>query len=877
MSVSSVRGASKRVVGRVVDASGRHPVVVLLAAVAVVVASWWYAYAHFALNSDMLELLPQDSAEYQAFEHQNGRVGGAATLVVVVESPDRKANEAFVDKLADAIDADMKSRAACAERCGADAACAAGCGAESIGYVETGTKEVRKFFRDNKWLYADKADLKKADDTVDHEIAKQEGFGFDDDDAPATVDAGATPGGAATAGAPEPKKPALGTDEFRDRWEQKAKEHDEFPTGYFANEDGTRMVVRIVSKLGTFGFSGGESLLDRVRGIVDKIGPASIHPSMQVGYAGDIPNAIEEKASLVSDAVYATGFAFALIFFGIVVFFRSPWAPLIIVIPALIGVGVAYSFAMAYYGYVNTTGLFLGAIIVGNGINYPIVLLNRYREFRARGMTPEDARREAVLNAFRAELVGALVAAIAYGSLVVTQFRGFRQFGAIGFLGMLLVWLSMIPVVPAMLVVDDKIQAVLPSFLRDRPIADVHGGARGPVMRLIAKATDRAPWLFLAATALLVVYACVKLPRYVKDPWEYSLSNLGSKDTAQTGAGAWSTKSDEITWRMNVAGVRILADSAEQVPLVKQAILERDAKDPEGKIIADIATIDDLLPGTLAEQREKLAILDDIRARLNDRVVSRLDPAEQKRVLDLKPPDGLVPIEGKDLPPLLRRRFEENDGRIGTVMYINYQNVSFSDGKALIRMAKTTNNVALADGTVVQTASQPTVFAEVIRALERDGPLATLVSFGAVLLVVVFATSSARGAVSVIAALLVGVVVTLGGAAIFDMKLNFFNFIALPITFGIGCEYPFNIFDRSRLLDHDVASAVRLSGGAVALCSYTTTIGYGSMIFGDSRALESFGKLAMSGEIACLTGALLFLPALLRVWKVKPRKAPAPS
>ena len=76
---------------------------------------------------------------------------------------------------------------------------------------------------------------------------------------------------------------------------------------------------------------------------------------------------------------------------------------------------------MWQYGYVNTTGAFLGAIILGNGINYPIVLLHRYREFRARGMAPEDARREAVLNAFRAELVGALVASIAYGSLVVTQ------------------------------------------------------------------------------------------------------------------------------------------------------------------------------------------------------------------------------------------------------------------------------------------------------------------------------------------------------------------------------------------------------------------------------------------------------------------------
>jgi predicted RND superfamily exporter protein len=106
------------------------------------------------------------------------------------------------------------------------------------------------------------------------------------------------------------------------------------------------------------------------------------------------------------------------------------------------------------------------------------------------------------------------------------------------------------------------------------------------------------------------------------------------------------------------------------------------------------------------------------------------------------------------------------------------------------------------------------------------------------------------------------------------MKLNFLNFIALPITFGIGCEYPFNIFDRARILEGDVSAAVQRSGGAVALCSYTTTIGYGSMLFADNQALQSFGRLAMSGEIACLTGALFLLPALLHVTRRRPRAQP---
>jgi predicted RND superfamily exporter protein len=152
-----------------------------------------------------------------------------------------------------------------------------------------------------------------------------------------------------------------------------------------------------------------------------------------------------------------------------------------------------------------------------------------------------------------------------------------------------------------------------------------------------------------------------------------------------------------------------------------------------------------------------------------------------------------------------------------------------------------------------------------IRSLERDGPLATAVAFGAVCVVVLLATSSKRGAFAVILSLVLGVVWMLGAAALQKERLNFLNFIALPITFGIGTEYPFNIYDRSRLLGGDVTRAVKLHLVAVALCSYTTVIGYGSLLFSDNQALRSFGRLAIGGEITCLLVAVLFLPSLLHL------------
>jgi predicted RND superfamily exporter protein len=826
----------RRAVGAIVDASGRHPLLVLLLALCALAGTW-----HFALkvltdpHTDLRELLPSESPGLKAFEHQLGRVGGGATLIVVAESPDRGGNERFADDLA------ARVRAMAAEQ-------KASGGVELVAYVESGTKDVRSFFEDNKWLYADQNDLEEAYQTLDEQIAIRSGMVEDlsDDESPAPAPAAAVrrpgplPSPAPTATAtPPPKKEqkaALGLDGYRDRWKAKAREHDDFPSGYFETEDGTMVGLRIVSFTTGMGDAGGDTLLGRVQKLVQDLQPASYQPAMKVGFAGDIPNAAAEKESIVSEAAWASGIAFVLIVTGVVWFYRSPWSLVVIALPALLGVGSAYAFAYFRFGYVNTTGMFLGAIILGNGINYPIVLLSRYREFRARGQEPAVARREAVQNALRAELVGACVASIAYGSLTFTEFR-------------------------------EWVQARLPPWLRDPAPRVGVDGSLGPLSRIVARATERAPWAFVAAAVAVTALAAWKIPDFVRDPWEYNFDRLGSRGSKQGGAGEWSNKAERVFGgKMNVAGALMLADTADQVPLVKARILANDAADPQGSLIAEIATVYDLLPGSAEEQEKKLEVLGRIRDRLTPAVLHGLPDDERARVEDLSPPERLRVLVPGDLPALLRRRFEENDGRVGTVFYVKYRNeVSLSDGHNLLRLARATDNVQLPGGVVVQTASRSTIFAEMIRSMERDGPRATFLSFAAVTLVVLLATRNARGVLVVLAALLVGVTWLIGGAAWFGEKLNYVNFITLPITFGIGCEYPFNVYDRSRQLGGDVAAAVRRVGGAVALCSFTTVVGYGSLLFADFQALQSFGRLAVSGELACLAGALLVLPSLLHL------------
>src|SRR5205823_2522583 len=92
------------------------------------------------------------------------------------------------------------------------------------------------------------------------------------------------------------------------------------------------------------------------------------------------------------------------------------------------------------------------------------------------------------------------------------------------------------------------------------------------------------------------------------------------------------------------------------------------------------------------------------------------------------------------------------------------------------------------------------------------------------------------------------------------------DFVALPITLGLGIDYAINIAHRH---DHgagcDPIITLRTSGSAVFVCSLTTMIGYGSLLVSDNLAIRGFGTASLIGEVACVLTALVLVPAMLAV------------
>lgn len=850
--------AVDRAASRLARFSHRNAWSVILATL-VVIALSALAMSRLEMRGDFLDLLPARSEGAQLYRAAIRRMGGgSATLFVVVRSPDADANKRLVDALEPSLRALPP---------------------QLVRAVEHGPEETQRFYRERRWLFAGVGDLEEAEcELARARYRSVPGFVALDDEPCADLrsDRAARPPAAPTQtqpAQPGAARSALPFERFRAQIAERTQDADRYPTGYFRTADGgVYLLVLRVNGAG-FGDRSGDVLVARVNALVAAARPTRFHPRMEVGLGGDIPNAIAERDSVVKEAVVSFGLASVLILGGIMLFFRSAWSLGHLGLAMFTGVGLAYAIAWLAFGYLTLSTVSLGSIVAGNGINYAVVYLARYRERRGEGDSVEDALADASVTVRGGTWLSALAAAGAYGSLMLTDFQGFSQFGLIGAAGMLFCWCATMVVVPASITLVERLRGS-----RREGSVEAHSS---PIVGALGDFTERHPAIVLALGIALLAVAASKVPAYLRDPWEYNFAKLQSSGNKTTGADSWSTVADTV-FRANTPAPApaagpvgedalqgpgysdlLLADRIEDALPLAEAVVARDRERSGGRFVHHVETVWDVLGGPAPVVARKLALLGEIRAHL-DAMMPNLSAEEQAEARAWRPPETLAPIRPEELPSLVRERYTERDGRFGTPVFVVYRaHYSPSDGRKLLEVARLTQRVRLADGRELPTASRATVFAEMIRALETDGVRASAGALGAVILVVLLATRGLRASAAVIATLLGGVVLTVGGAAWLDTRLNFLNFVALPLTFGIGVDYGINLFDRMKFVGGAPAAAVRSVGGAMALCSFTTVVGYGALLSHDNQAMQSFGRIAMAGELSCLVTAMFLMPAAL--------------
>jgi hypothetical protein len=614
-------------------------------------------------------------------------------------------------------------------------------------------------------------------------------------------------------------------------------------------------------------FAHGDEAVARVRAVVERVSPRSFDPSAKWGITGDLAIGLVEFNAIKTDLT-DVGIAGAVLIIG-VIFLYYLRVRMLVALAVTIAVGLAWTFGLTQVtlGHLNLATGFLFTIVGGNGINFAIIYMARYLEERRAGRPLDEAILLAQQETWKPTLTAAGAAAASYGSLLVTEFRGFREFGIIGGAGMILCWSATYLVLPPVLVVMDRLA----------PEGGERAGWLGRIQRLtregipfgrpFAALVERAPRALFVAGLALAVGGAVIMGRYLRtDPMEYDLQRVQSDRHAGAEEQRLILLAKDITGYIGLDGMAILADRTDQIAPLKAALEARRDAAPEGaKPFKAVYALQDFVPADQAAKIQILNQLDDRVQRARRRgLVSDADWATMSRFL---PPKGLQPFGIAELPEGLARQFSERDGTRGRIVYISpTSDEQMNDAHYLFLWAESFRRTVLPDGSVILGSGRAVIYADMWAAIIHDVPRAIAASFGATLVLILLAFRGKRAALQVVLALLVGVAWTGGMLALNETKLNFLNFIALPITFGIGVDYAVNIVDRDLDL-RDALLAVRRTGGAVILCSLTTLLGYLALVRSTNFAVRSLGVAAVLGEIACLLAAVIVLPAGLTWWR----------
>jgi predicted RND superfamily exporter protein len=808
----------------------RPALVVIVALATCLPMGWWSVLLFSDLRADVKELLPGSARSVVTLHELERRFGGFSQLSIVVESPDREANRRF----SDALVAEVKK-------------------SEMVRSARNKLGEERAFFEARRFFYLDLEDL----ETILERI----------EDAANDARARANPllvqlegSGPVTLDFSDIEKKYAGKNTLLTR----------FPNDYFENAEGTQLAI-LVRKHGlAFGIESNRQLITLVEETISALNPSRFHPELKVGIGGDVKNLVEEQESLVEDLALASVIVAVLLGLVVIVYYRRFRALYLIAIP--VTVGCLWTFGISHFvvGYLNASTAFLGPIIPGNGMNFGLILLARYIEERRRGLAVREATDVSVRYTIKATSLVAVITAIAYASLMVTDFLGFKHFGLIGGLGMVLCWAATFLVMPPLILwseqarpmnAENELKLFQPGFLASLPA------------RLVAKVPQAFAWGGLVAGVISVFVSA----SFFRDPFEKDFSRLRSTVSLTSGSAQVVKKVDDIFGIYQEPQI-IMADHEDDVPVIVAVLRQQIEKGGELAPIIEATALTTLVA---KDQEAKLDVLRKIREVLSDDLLSNLD-AEQRALAERhRPPEDLATFGPKDLPESVRLDFRERDGTEGrVVLALPNMKLNLYDADEIEKVAAVLREIELPSGKVVESSGNFVVYSDMISAVRDDGPTATFFSLLGVVLVCVIAYRRASSTLVVLGSFFLGLA-TLGAAmAIWELKINFLNFIALPITFGIGADYAINLYTRyllekaTKTARRAAFDAVASTGGAVVLCSVTTVIGYGSLLLARNGALSSFGKVAILGELTCLFAAMLVLPAWLMMWGDRAKHAP---
>jgi len=805
----------------------RRPVRVLIVAGMLAVVGGVFT-SRLSINTDFSKLIPKSYPSVQALNKLRDRVGGENEAAVVIESPSFEANKEFAEAL---IPKALQLR---------------GKEYDEPYFLRVDYYHDVTFIENNALYFATPNELDSLEAYLQREIrqARLEAnpfyFELDDEEGP------------------DPTAQRL-----QDLYE------DLVTKEYPVSDDSTLMAVRFYPSGAQTNIGFIDDAYADLRRLVDDLNPQRFHPEMEVTLGGRLLRQLIEVETITSDVWGSFGTGVATLLLLVVLYFayksyqsrvghrwdprvlrsvlvRAPANALILGVPLLLS--LAWTFGVVYVTYetLNIMTATLGLVLFGLGIDFGIHFYARYAEERGTGRDVETAVLRTFMTTGQAITVVAITTAAAFFVLMIADFRGFSQFGFTAGMGTMFALLSMLVVLPALLVVLERVHLLHLEAETTRPsVPSRKAGFRFPMPRLIVIGGVLAVGLALWGWPVEFQYDFGELePRYeryqeIQKKWRKVYSDRRSRTAAY-----------------------VVVDRPEEARAVAAALREHAAQDTLSPTIDGVEVLQDRFPMDTTAQQSKLRQLEEVRTLLNNKFLKASDDSNIERLR--RAVQTRVPVSLDQVPDFLKRPFTTKTGEIGNLVII-YPSVGLSDGRNSMKFADDVGTIRTDDGRVYHAASTSIVASDMLRLMLQEAPWMVVLTL---LLIVVFKLIILRRVKWVLLALLPlasSFLWLFGLMELFGWQLNFYNLVVLPTVLGIGDDSGIHIVHR--YLEEgrgSIGRVLRSTGEHVAVSALTTMIGFGGWLLSMHPGLHSIGQLAVVGIGLTLLAALVFLPALLQ-------------
>jgi hypothetical protein len=593
------------------------------------------------------------------------------------------------------------------------------------------------------------------------------------------------------------------------------------------------------------------------------LAPSTQDKGIKVSFTGAHPIAMAESKVLRFDMQSCF---FSSVILVLILFFYTyrRWVTLLFAgLPLIGGIQLTMGIASITLGSLNILTSAFAAILVGLGIDFAVHIYDRYHQERASGTDISSAIEITLTQTGRGIWTGAFTTIFAFVALFFSRVQGIVELAFLVSVGLLCALLCIYFVLPSFLVWIDKGKKPYPY----KPLQTFK-------FKNLSSFLERNPllsfFLLIGITVFFLFFAFrIEVERDFRNLRPKEIESL---QVFERMAKAFGGRKLEVITIHEGKDLSSLLQKEERVVRVfdkyqkdgkidsfislSQFIFSPEKQKEVVRAIQESIDLEKVRKNFIKELKENGFEVSGFQPFLQG--LEELKRGNEKIYL---PETLLASLNQGPLKKGLENLFVKKGESYKIVSHLYYQKGKLS----LDQLESELQGVSITGPEKVES--------EILRIVKEDLFFLTPIAFLIVLIMVFLHFRKWSTTLFTLMPLVMGLTWMVGAMSLFGIRINFVNAVILPMIIGMGIDNSVHLMHRFwEGGGNDAGHALRNTGRAMAMCSLTTMLGFGSLATARYQALSTMGWVTILGMGFCLMAGLCFLPTLLILREQKRRE-----